>query len=111
MRGSMTAIIAEAAFIGEHPSRERFPIHVRVEAPTLHSSGEWSCLLAIGGLHDNLLPMRGEDALQALSLALGLAGSLLRDFVSSGGRLLYADGSDAEVPIDSYFGPFTAGTG
>jgi hypothetical protein len=60
--------------------------------------------MELRGLYEGLMPVRGEDSLQALCLALGLAGKLLRGFVAEGGKVHFADGRKSEVPLDAYLG-------
>jgi hypothetical protein len=84
------------------------PVALRIGAPERAAAGEWRCAVRLDGLHEGLIPMHGEDSVQALSLALRLAATLLRDFVARGGRLLYApttaEPAAAEWPLDAYFG-------
>lgn len=86
----------------------RTPVALRVDAPVQLSPDEWRCAVRLDGLHDSLVPIHGADSLQALCLALRLVASLLREFVTQGGRLFNADaGADAveaEWPLEAYFG-------
>jgi len=94
--------IAELELVAVRETGERTPFTLTIAAPAREATGEWSCALSLEGLHDGLAAMRGEDALQALCLALGLGASLLRGFVSDGGLIEYAAG-DA-FPLEAYFG-------
>jgi hypothetical protein len=93
---------------------ERIPLALRVGAPREIADGVWECVVRLDGLYDDLVRMQGADSVQALCLALGLAATLLRTFVQSGGRLFYAvDGDDspeddAEWPMEAYFGSLGA---
>ena len=64
-----------------------------------------ACRLSIRGLgrHAQTNPRRvmGEDTFQAASITLSFVRLRLLEFVGSGGRLLYPDGSQFDV--DSYF--------
>ena len=100
----MEGWIASVGLVAVRPDGSRAPLALRISAPAAHPDGVWACRMDLGGLHDGLLPMHGEDALQALCLALGLAASLLRDFQARGGRLEYPDGG--EFPLEAYFGGF-----
>lgn len=101
--------IASLDLVAVHRDGIRVPVSLRVGAPARVSPGEWSCAIRLDGLHDGLTTMRGEDSVQALCLALGLAATLLRDFVGRGGRLVYAQanedgGPESDWPLESYFG-------
>lgn len=102
----MPTIIAATEFAGERADGDRFPIQLRVAAPERQTTGEWTCAVELRGLHDDLAPMAGDDAVQSLCLALGLAHTLMRQFVNTGGRIRFADPASDEVPLESYFGPF-----
>lgn len=102
----MPEVIASAQLIAIRNGTERMPVSIRIAAPVHEPTGEWSCQLGLSGLEDNLPPMRGEDALQALCLALGLGASLLRGFVETGGRLELPSGD--EFPLEAYFAAFTS---
>lgn len=58
------------------PSGERRPVRVWIGTPVQEPTGEWSCPANLEGLCDDLAAMRGENALQAICLALGLCASL-----------------------------------
>jgi hypothetical protein len=104
-----TQYIASLDLLAVDTSGARTPVELRIGAPERVETGEWRCTVRLDGLHDELIPMHGEDSVQALCLALGLAAALLRDFVSGGGRLL--DGAqpaepedEADWPLEAYFG-------
>ena len=101
--------VASIDLIAVDNAGKKIPIEFRLEAPERVSSDEWRCKVSLDGLHNGLGFVHGSDSLQALSLALGLAANLLRDFVASGGRLTYAEqgseaGDESEWPLESYFG-------
>ena len=100
-------IMAASEYLAERANGDRFSVLVRVGRPERQSTGEWSCSLKLDGLHADVMPVHGEDPIQALCLALGLAGSLLRDFINTGGKLSFADAPHQQVPLESYFGPFS----
>jgi hypothetical protein len=97
-------VVASASFVGESPRGNRFEIGLQVHAPRNVADNEWECVVELRGLYEDVMPVRGEDSLQALCLALGLAGKLLRGFVGEGGKIHFADGMKSEVPLDAYFG-------
>jgi hypothetical protein len=98
----MSDTVADLELLASLPEGASRPVHVWVGRPVLESTGEWSCAAGLDGLYDDLLAMRGEDALQAVCLALGLCSTLLREHVAAGGRLQYPGGE--EFPLDAYFG-------
>src|SRR5437773_11662944 len=65
-----------------------------------------ACPISIRGLgrHPRLNAHRilGEDAFQALSIALAFTRRRLLDFVESGNRLLFEDGKNV-LPLEAYF--------
>jgi hypothetical protein len=104
-----TPYIASLDLLAIHASGVRTPVAFRIGAPERAPTGEWQCAISLDGVHDRLAPIRGEDSVQALCLALGLAANLLRDFVARGGRLLDAAESahpedEADWPLEAYFG-------
>lgn len=98
----MNRPIAELDLLAVLPDGDARPLRLWVGAPRQEPTGEWSCPAGLDGLHDDLGAMRGEDALQALCLALGLCAALLRDHLDKGGRLRDMDGDD--FPLEAYFG-------
>lgn len=95
--------IASLALLAVRPTGERIPLTLTVGAPARARDGSWRCSVRFDGLHDGLAPMAGDDGVQALCLALGLAATLLRDFVAGGGRVLDAAGAE-DWPLEAYFG-------
>jgi hypothetical protein len=105
--------IASVDLIAIDGTGKRSFVAFRIGAPEQLSSDEWQCGVSLEGLHDELGSIHGADSLQALSLAMGLASTLLREFVARGGRLVYKPESRETVdeidwPLESYFG--TLGT-
>lgn len=96
--------IASVDLVAVHPDGSRRPLTLRVAVPAPNADGIWACRAELVGLYDGLAPMGGEDALQALCLALGLVATLLRDFRAGGGRVEYPGGG--EFPLEAYFGTF-----
>ena len=101
--------VASIDLIAIDRAGKRVPVEFRVGAPERVSSGEWRCHVSLDGLQDGLGFVHGGDSIQALSLALGLAANLLRQFVARGGRLNYAgqdfsSAEESEWPLESYFG-------
>lgn len=101
--------VASIDLVAIDQNGKRASVAFRVGAPEKVSSSEWQCYVSLDGLHDGLAFVHGGDSMQALSLALGLAANLLRQFVAGGGRLTYAEpdstsADKVEWPIESYFG-------
>ena len=99
MSGSDIAVLD---LIAVTAAGERRAVHFRLGRPAPDGAGAWACPVTLTGLHAGLAPVIGEDALQALCLALGLVASLFRDLVARGGHLEYATGG--EFPVEAYFG-------
>src|SRR5262245_9666671 len=85
------------------PDGERIEVTVAIGHPYPTISGDWACPVEIDGLHGRLADMHGIDSLQALCLAIRLAGRLLHAFEASGGRILDPATEEA-VTLDGYFG-------
>ena len=104
-----TRHIAALDLTAIYTSGARTPVAIRVGAPEQVATGEWRCVIRLDGVHDGLMPAHGDDSMQALCLALGLAAALLRDFVARGGRLLCQEESagaddESDWPMEAYFG-------
>jgi hypothetical protein len=97
-----TDVIARTRFEYCVAGRPAQDIEIEIFRPSQAATGEWACHAAIRGLHPELATMRGEDALQALTLALNLVHQLLEGAVSRGARLRFPGTSD-DVPLDAYF--------
>ena len=101
--------VASIDLIAVDRSGNHAPVAFRLGVPERVSSEEWRCHVSLDGLQNGLGFIHGGDSMQALSLALGLAARLLREFVARGGRLLYAERESKSVdavewPLESYFG-------
>ncbi len=102
-------VIASLDLLALQKDGSRTTVALRVSAPEQAATGEWRCAVRLDGLHDRLVPIAGEDSLQALCLALGFAAMLCRNFVRHGGRLLPVEGGadaddEADWPLEAYFG-------
>jgi hypothetical protein len=64
-----------------------FNVGLEIGAPYQIEEGEWACPVTLRGLHEGLPDIRGVDSFQALCLAIGLALTLLQNFVDKGGTL------------------------
>ena len=104
----MPSWIAEQAVLWVHASGRRVEGRIGVGMPAIEPTGEAGCELALDGL-DRPVVIYGEGTLQALLLALRLAGMRLHDFEAKGGRVLRANGD--ELPLDALFGPLLRAAG
>jgi hypothetical protein len=98
----MSDTVPSLDLIATQASGESAPMRIWIGKPVQEPTGEWSCAAGLEGLHPDLCAMRGEDALQAICLAMGLVATLLREHVAVGGRLKYPGGED--FPLEAYFG-------
>ena len=83
------------------PSGERRSVTLRIGRPYRAATGEWRCPMALDGLQDKLPDAAGEDAIQALCLALRLLVSQLEGLVQRGGKVFYPT-TDDQVPLEAY---------
>jgi hypothetical protein len=95
--------IAEERVVFVHPDGRRTPGRIAVGLPVELDATEASCQVALDGCRETPGSIRGGSTLQALMLAVQFLSTLLHDFVSKGGRVLYPD-DDADVPLDALFG-------
>lgn len=97
------SFIANLAIDAKAPGGDPFVINIEIGAPYRHARYEaWACDLSLAPLHEDLRPAVAQDSLQALCLALRLAGSLLEGFVQRGG-VLSMEGE--RFPLEAYFDP------
>ncbi len=99
----MQNVIAKLELICFKPSGEKFPVTIELGKPYWIRDGKGAdyarCPLALNGLekeHD----VAGEDAFQALALALAYVRQALHHVVQDGGRVTI-DGHD--FPFEAYF--------
>jgi hypothetical protein len=80
-----------------------FTLDLAIGAPFISKCHEtWVCCLTLHPLLERPQEIAGEDSVQALSLALRAARSLLEHFTEKGGKLLL----DGEAfSIEAWFGP------
>ena len=97
-----TDVIVRTRFEYVVPGQPAQDIHIEIYRPYQAATGVWACPADIRGLYPELAAMRGEDAFQALTLALDLVRRLLEDAVSQGATLRYPGTSD-NVPLEAYF--------
>jgi hypothetical protein len=89
----------EAQFRAVHDGLAR-PLAIRIGMPIQRRTGEWAAEVQLTGLV-NRTNVFGEDALQALALALDLVGNTLYAQRRRGVRVQFATGQ--EIPLAAYF--------
>ena len=101
----MPEIIARRELVAVSRSGDRFAVTIEIGKPvaTREPNENWACQLSITPpLMHRPLNVGGYDSLQALSLAISLARFHLREFLESGGRLLYPD-TGKDFALDDRF--------
>jgi hypothetical protein len=101
--------IAEEPFIFVHPNGDRMPGRIAIGKPHVTPEGDARCPMALDGcwyVGKDVVDkgVFGDNPLQALFLAMSLAGQLMHDFLERGGRVLDPQ-EEVDVPLDAYFGP------
>ena len=93
----MGEVIARLELVGELRLGGRVAIVVEVGRPEPLGgpNNDWRCPVSVTPLMDRVLPVKGVDALHALSSAIDFAASLLTGFVRDHGRLVYPDSGEA----------------
>lgn len=89
-----------ATFRATAPDRPDRRVSIGVALPQRARTGEWICFVTITGFLKRT-GVRGEDALQALCLALELIGDTLYRARQRGVRFVYPTGE--RVPLHAYF--------
>jgi hypothetical protein len=86
-------------------TQEEFPVTVSIGTPYPRGNGSWACPVELKGLHERLADIVGDNSLQALCLAVQLAGTLLAAFIRGGGRLRNpGDDPEDSFSLEGYFG-------
>lgn len=96
------AAVATMSMFGQRPGRARFEITVEIGKPYRWGDNpeEWACSVSVRPLQPSRREAHGNDAFQALCLAIALAQHLLQDFRDAGGVLSYGTGE--EFPLEAY---------
>jgi hypothetical protein len=95
--------LVESNYVLEFANKKQTPITVRIGKPYRASAKSWACAVAMQGLLKSMTDVEGQDALQALCLALSVVRQVLEHFVNDGGRVLLP-GTGTSVPLASTFG-------
>lgn len=98
-----TPNIASLSLDAVRATGEKFVLELAIGAPFISERHQtWACSLTLHPIFAGPQEVAGEDSVQALSLALRAARSLLEDFTEKGGKLLL----DGEAfPIEAWLGP------
>jgi hypothetical protein len=96
-------VLVESNYVLEFANKKQTPVTVRVGKPYRTSAKGWACPVAMQGLLKSMADVEGQDALQALCLALSVVRQVLEHFVNDGGRVLLPGGG-MNVPLASTFG-------
>lgn len=94
--------VASRRFRARLPEGGEFEIDLGVGRPIQCGEDDWTCALALKGLHDRLADQHGADPWQALTLAQELARQLLLGFVEGGGQLMDLE-TGAVVKVEDIF--------
>lgn len=97
-----TDVIARAEFDFLPAGGSVRRLGIEVHRPYAGDDGEWDCIVVLPGLHTECAQIRGEDAVQALMLALDFVRRLILQHIAIGDRLRYR-GTDVDVLLDAYF--------
>lgn len=98
IRTESPMFVAERKLVAEHPMRGRIEFCVRIGQPYPELNGErWACPVSIEDLECPLPDIRGVDSLQALTLAIAAAKSLLQQHSQKGVEFYWPDGQLADV--------------
>ena len=87
--------IATSEYVFQFSDGSRRPVRLRVGKPYMISTSEWACPVELKGFEARYPDIRGNDSMQALSLALSLVWRRLEDFLQKGGRVLDGEGGSA----------------
>lgn len=94
--------IASLSLDAVRANGEKFVLELAIGAPFISERHQtWACPVTLRPIFSEPQEVAAADSLQALSLALRVARSLLEDFTDKGGKLLL-DGED--FPIDAWLG-------
>ena len=109
----MKEAIAEQEVVFEHRNGTRTTGFIRIEKPYVVDQSECRCPVVIEGLHGHMPDIAGTSTLQALLLAVCFCGSLLKDFVDSGGKILLPkenedDDEEQVFDLEACFGVLAA---
>jgi hypothetical protein len=83
--------LAARTIIAVEPDGREQMVTLRVGIPFEVSPEEWACACAMDGYHENLGPIHGVDAWQAIQLAFSLQHQLLGYLSEKGTKFLYEE--------------------
>lgn len=98
--------VATLQLVEVSPNGQRVPAKVQIGKPFREANGSWACPILIATGDERIRHIRGEDSMQALSLAVRFVGGTLQSARDRGGRLpCQGEGSeDGDFPLNAYFG-------
>ena len=101
----MAGEIARAEFVAIDARGAERPVSIVLRTPEPTGHGDWACVIdadpSVGGPRGGIV---GQDAIQAISLALAFVHSRLVDFREKGGRIVFCGEPRVDVPLDAQFG-------
>jgi hypothetical protein len=95
-----SSIIAERSVDMITAAGDRIPFRVEF-GPIINDGQDCRCRVRFHGWGHSPPDIRGYDSLQALMLAVGLVHSILDDFVSHGGRIVWP-GTKRDYDLDEF---------
>ena len=87
--------IAASEYVFQFSDGAKQPVRLRVGKPYMISASEWACPVELKVFEARYPDIRGNDSMQALSLALSLVWRRLEDFLQKGGKVLDGNAGSA----------------
>jgi hypothetical protein len=98
IRTDTPEFIAERKLYAVNPAGEKTPFSIRIGKPYAELDGKrWACPVWLDGLDDRYADIRGMDSLQAVTLAIAFAGSMMDGFAKRGHTFQYSTGQVVSV--------------
>ena len=94
--------IAERVLECQAANGEKTSIKIQIFKPIQLTTNKWTCGVAVIGLYEERPVIEGVDSFQALNLAFSVIKQGLEQFLKSGGKLYWEDGS-GELTINDIF--------
>lgn len=100
----MQPVIAEKRLVYRRSDDEMLDVRLYLRAPYDLRDSSWGCYCHIEGLLDQEQRICGDDALQALCLAIRFLEIHLHDVVARGGQFYFPDDLSEAIPVELCFG-------